>query len=96
MPGDLISGEVLIQARAKQKVTWRIIKNGKIFLSKESKFISEKIVVKKDEYYRLQADVEDEIVLFVNPIHNIEHSNKNVMFQDILKQFYKVVDSWHT
>lgn len=96
LPGDLISGEVLIQARAKQKVTWRIIKNGKIFLSKESKFISEKIVVKKDEYYRLQADVEDEIVLFVNPIHNIEHSNKNVMFQDILKQFYKVVDSWHT
>ena len=46
------------------------------------------IDVKSGEYYRLQArDEEGNIVLFVNPIHDMHKEPEVFMFQELLAAF---------
>ena len=44
---------------------------------------------KENDYYRLQAFLENEIVFFANPIHCKERIEESMMFQEILNKFEK-------
>lgn len=88
LPGDKFSGDMELNARCKNIVIWQLIKNGeKIFEIKSKKFCY-KIKILENDYFRLQArNLENEIILFVNPVHNISTPKKNIYLQNILKDF---------
>lgn len=90
LPGDSIKGEVTLEARCKESVTWELIKNGKVELCDVGKQFKSTVKISENEYYRLQARKEGEIVFFANPIHCKKRSSEKMMFQDLLKDFERV------
>ena len=88
LPGERVLGEVLLNARCTHRVNWQLILNGEIIKENYSLRFKEIIDVKSGEYYRLQArDEEGNIVLFVNPIHDMHKEPEVFMFQELLAAF---------
>lgn len=87
LPGQFIEGEVIMEARCKESVTWELMKNGTLECTQYGKKFKSVVLIKENEYYRLQARKEGELVFFANPIHNKLRKEGKVMFQDLLQDF---------
>lgn len=90
LPGEQVEGQVALKGRCHVRVRWQLVKNGIIVQETEGRRFQSEIDIKENEYYRLQArSFEDELLLFVNPIHNMTKKAEICFFQDILKGFYR-------
>ena len=87
LPGSYVEGEVTMEARCKENVTWELIKNGIVECSQTGKRFKQTVFINKNEYYRLQARKDGEIVFFANPIHCKKRKEGKVMFQNLLQDF---------
>lgn len=87
LPGDRVSGKVLVYARSKRALTWQLLRNGICIDEVVDCVYSECFDVGSNEYYRLQAKLKEETVLFVNPIHNMEKQASIYDFQTLRKDF---------
>lgn len=88
LPGQRICGSVHMKARCRHVVTWQLVKNGKVVCEKRSSVFDETADIKKDEYYRLQArNEESALILFVNPVHDMQKQAEHYEFQQILSAF---------
>lgn len=92
LPGDFVSGNITIYAKNNDNLKWEIVSNGEIVYSSIGNSVFYKLFVEKGQYYRLQARnvVSNEIVLFTNPIHNINISNENYKLLSLLEEFEKI------
>ncbi len=89
LPGSYVNGNVTINARCLKKVKWQLIKNGNMLFECEGNSFRSDVEIKENDYYRLQAFLENEIVFFANPIHCKERIEESMMFQEILNKFEK-------
>lgn len=87
LPGDRVNGAVSLVARANKNVTWELIKNGELQIQSEGDFFKSEVYVNENEFYRIQAKVNDEIVGFINPIHNMTKAPNEIEFQKLLQDF---------
>lgn len=91
LPGTRVEGDVTMKSRCQVPVLWQLIKNGVVIQETKGRRFECDIHVEADEYYRLQArSFEDDLVLFVNPVHNMTKQADQYMLQDILTQFYEM------
>lgn len=88
LPGEQAEGLVEMKARCRATVTWQLVKNGDVIRETVRKSFCEIVDIKENDYYRLQArDFENELVLFVNPVHNMKKQTDEFWFQSILTLF---------
>lgn len=89
LPGNRTDGDVEMNARCKTSVIWQLIKNGEPYKEMEGRKFHQMIHIQENEYYRLQArSLDGNLILFVNPIHNMTKIGAETSFQRILQQFY--------
>lgn len=94
LPGQRVRGPVHMKARSQHMVTWQLVKNAKVICERVSYVFDEMIDVKKDEYYRLQArDAQGILILFVNPVHDMQKYASQYDFQQILSAFKRAESS---
>lgn len=90
LPGSKASGTVLLEARCHHVVQYQLIKNGRIIYESKGTSFQYEIVIRENEYYRLQArTLEGELALFVNPLWNMNEESEVYEFQKILKAFHE-------
>ena len=90
LPGNRTEGAVEVKARCKTSVIWQLIRNGELYMETIGRKFHQMIDIKENEYYRLQArSLDEDLILFVNPIHNMTEIGTETSFQKILQQFYQ-------
>lgn len=88
LPGQCVSGLVQMRARCQHVVTWQLVKNSQVIQEQSGRVFTALVDVKRNAFYRLQArDAQGELLLFVNPIHNMKIKAKIDAFQEILSAF---------
>lgn len=96
LPGTYFEGKVDLKARCRQPVCWELVQNGKIIYSRITRKFQRQILVKLNDFYRLQArNDEGEICFFSNPVHAKKRVKTKQSFQEIL-QLFKLQDQVET
>ena len=89
LPGTRLLGTMNIQARSKEKVTWKLVKNGVVINEVFGSSYLNQVDIAHNEYVRLEAWNEDDFALFVNPVHSMDMVIENYDFLELVKEFEK-------
>lgn len=86
-PGNHAHGNLKFKARTQEVVKWNIICNGEVIHTSIGKTYNNELSMKEQSYYRLEAWYDGEIILFVNPVYNMDFVPTDNNFLSLLKNF---------
>ncbi|PGV51194.1 hypothetical protein COD94_31460, partial [Bacillus cereus] len=75
--GDEAKGNIIYNISTDKPCEWRLIINGKIIEQKSGSNVTFEFSLNEGVYARVEGWEEDELVAFINPIHN-KVENKNM------------------
>lgn len=86
-PGTKVQGFVDCEVQATEQVDFNLIKNGKIIETVRSDSYRTRFEVKENDYYRVEAKKNNQIMFFMNPIHCKEQNTESKRLLAIVQEF---------
>ncbi len=86
-PGQKVMGRVMINVSAEKDIDFYLIKNGEIDNQFFGKDYRVEVDVLPNDYYRIEARKNGDIIFFMNPIHCKENNENKVILTEIIQQF---------
>ncbi|KFN01033.1 hypothetical protein D0U04_14400 [Bacillus clarus] len=80
--GDEAKGNIIYNIRTDKACEWRLVVNGQIIEKEFGGDVTFEFSLHEDEYARVEGWEEDELVAFINPIHNkVKCKNGNTWYE---------------
>ena len=89
LPGDRVDGNVTYKVSCDEVVEFILYKNGKNINTINGKNCVFNFVVNENDFYRVEAIKNNEVILFTNPVHNMTKEKTKSRTLEIIEDFNK-------